>query len=122
MFPPWLDEPRSAFQSFENAIEELGGRVVLGGDPAINAIFMPNVPAQAQLIRFDAAGIALSAGSACSSGSLKPSRVLKAFGIPDEIAKNTIRVSLGWNTTRAEVEKFCELWLAMASEAAERAA
>jgi cysteine desulfurase len=122
MFPKWLDEPKSAFQSFENAFEAAGGFEVLGGDPAINAVFMPNAAAQTQLIRFDAAGIALSAGSACSSGSLKPSRVLKAFGIPDEIAKNTIRVSFGWTTTRADVEQFCEVWLAMAREAAERAA
>lgn len=122
MFPKWLDEPRSAFQSFENAIERLGGHNVLGGDPAINAVFMPNVAAQTQLIRFDAAGIAVSAGSACSSGSLKPSRVLKAFGVPDEIARNTIRVSFGWNTTREEVERFCEAWLAMARESTERAA
>ena len=122
MFPKWLDEPKSAFRSFEDAIEDLGGIEVLGGDPAINAIFMPNVAAQAQLIRFDAAGIAVSAGSACSSGSLKPSRVLKAFGIADEIAKNTIRVSFGWTTTREEVERFCEAWLAMAREGAERAA
>ena len=122
MFPRWLDEPKSAFNSFENARESLGGHEVLGGDPAINAVFMPNMSAQTQLIRFDAAGIAVSAGSACSSGSLKPSRVLKAFGIPDAIAANTIRVSFGWNTTREEVERFCDVWLAMAREGAERVA
>jgi cysteine desulfurase len=122
MFPRWLDEPKSAFNSFENAFDGMGGYEVLGGDPAINAVFMPNMAAQTQLIRFDAAGISVSAGSACSSGSLKPSRVLKAFGVPDEVSANTIRVSFGWNTTREEVERFCEAWLAMAREGAERAA
>ncbi len=122
MFPQWLDEPKSAFQSFENEIERLGGCEVLGGDPAINAIYMPHVSAQVQLVRFDAAGIAVSAGSACSSGSLKKSRVLEAFGVPDEVAANTIRVSFGWNTTRQDVERFGETWLAIAREAAERAA
>ncbi|HSQ94559.1 MAG TPA: aminotransferase class V-fold PLP-dependent enzyme [Croceibacterium sp.] len=122
MFPVWLDGPKSAYNALENEFERLGGHDVLGGDPAINAIFMPNMAAQTQLIRFDAAGIAVSAGSACSSGSLKPSRVLKAFGVSDEISTNTIRVSFGWTTTPEEVEQFCEAWLAMAREAAERAA
>jgi len=122
MFPKWLNEVTSAFHSFESAMEGAGGHEVLGGDPAITAIFMPKLSAQVQLIRFDAAGIAVSAGSACSSGSLKPSRVLKAFGVSDEVAANTIRVSLGWNTTRDEVERFCEAWLKMAREGAERAA
>jgi cysteine desulfurase len=117
MFPRWLDEPKSVLNSFEGAIESAGGILILGGDPSINAICMPNLAAQVQLIRFDAAGIAVSAGSACSSGSLKPSRVLKAFGVPDELARSTIRVSFGWTTTRAEVERFCEVWLDMARSA-----
>ena len=114
MFPQWLDEPKAVLNSFESAIEGAGGHLVLGGDPSINAIFMPGMASQTQLIRLDTAGIAVSAGSACSSGSLKPSRVLKAFGVPDEVARNTIRVSFGWTTTRAEVERFCEVWLDMA--------
>jgi cysteine desulfurase len=70
--------------------------------------------AAAQLIQFDAAGFSVSAGSACSSGSLKPSRVLKAFGVDDDVASRTIRVSTGWNTTVAEVEAFREAWLKLA--------
>ena len=66
--------------------------------------------AQALLIRLDAMGFAVSAGSACSSGSLKPSRVLKAFGVDDETAARTIRVSLGWNTTPEELNAFAEAW------------
>ena len=61
----------------------------------------------AQLIRFDMAGIAVSPGSACSSGTLKPSHVLEAMGIDDDSPARTIRVSFGWTTTRAEVERFC---------------
>lgn len=66
--------------------------------------------AQALLIRLDALGFAVSAGSACSSGSLKPSRVLKAFGVDDDTARRTIRVSLGWNTTPAELDAFVSAW------------
>ena len=83
----------------------------------INAIAMPNLSAKAQVLRFDMAGIAVSQGSACSSGTMKPSRVLAALGVPLEEAERTIRMSLGWNTTRAEVERFCEVWLEMARAA-----
>jgi cysteine desulfurase len=78
---------------------------------------MPGLSAQAQLMRFDIAGIAVSQGSACSSGTMKRSHVLTAMGLPDELADRTIRVSFGWTTTRAEVERFCEAWLAMARAA-----
>jgi cysteine desulfurase len=90
--------------------------------PYIRAIAMPRLSGSAQLMRFDLQGISVSQGSACSSGSLHSSHVLKAMGVPDEEAARTIRVSFGWSTTRAEVEQFCEVWLAMAREAVERAA
>ena len=82
--------------------------------PYIRAIAMPKMSATAQVMRFDMAGIAVSQGSACSSGTMKTSRVLEAMQVEPEIAANTIRVSLGWNTTRAEVERFCEVWLDLA--------
>ena len=90
--------------------------------PYIRALAMPHLSGSAQLMRFDAAGIALSQGSACSSGSLRTSHILTAMGLDDEVAGRTIRVSFGWTTTRADVDRFCEVWLAMAREAAERAA
>jgi cysteine desulfurase len=82
--------------------------------PYIRAIAMPNMSATAQVMRFDMAGIAVSQGSACSSGTMKTSRVLEAMQVEPKIAANTIRVSLGWNTARAEVERFCEVWLDLA--------
>jgi cysteine desulfurase len=78
--------------------------------PHIYALCNPAMAAQAQLIRLDAMGFAVSAGSACSSGTLKKSRVLDAFGVSDEDAAHTIRVSLGWNTTLDEVERFAAAW------------
>lgn len=83
--------------------------------PYIRAIAMPNMSATAQVMRFDMAGIAVSQGSACSSGTMKTSRVLEAMQVEPGIAANTIRMSVGWNTTRAEVERFCEFWIDMAS-------
>jgi cysteine desulfurase len=86
--------------------------------PYIRAVAMPGMSGQAQLMRFDAAGIAVSQGSACSSGTMKRSHVLTAMGLPDELADRTIRVSFGWTSTRAEIERFCEVWLDMARQAA----
>ncbi|MBA16816.1 MAG: aminotransferase [Sphingomonas sp.] len=77
----------------------------------IRALCMPNLSAAAQLIRFDALGFAVSAGSACSSGSLKPSHVLKAFGVSPAEAANTIRISFGWSTTAEEIRAFSDAWL-----------
>lgn len=88
----------------------------------IHAVAMPGLSGKAQLMRFDLAGISVSQGSACSSGSLHSSHVLQAMGVPEEEAQRTIRISFGWNTTREEVERFCEAWLAMARQAAERVA
>jgi cysteine desulfurase len=88
----------------------------------ILALTIPGMSAAAQLIRFDSAGIALSAGSACSSGSLKPSRVLKAFGIAEQDAACTVRVSFGWSTTPDEIGRFLQTWLDIASDAKSRAA
>ena len=76
----------------------------------IFALASPRHAANALLIRLDAMGFAVSAGSACSSGSLKPSRVLAGFRIDAELAKRTIRVSLGWSTTAAELDAFALAW------------
>ncbi len=79
----------------------------------IFAIAHPTLSAQALLIRLDAMGFAVSAGSACSSGTLKKSRVLDAFGVPDDVAARTIRVSLGWSTTPEELERFSAAWASL---------
>lgn len=90
--------------------------------PFIEAIAMPGMSGSAQLMRFDMAGFAVSQGSACSSGSLKRSHVLEAMGLDEGLAARMIRVSFGWNTTREEVERFCDAWIAMAEGAGARAA
>lgn len=91
---------------------ELSGDILTFGDQAdhILALAHPTMSAQALLIRLDAMGFAVSAGSACSSGTLKKSRVLDAFGVSDEVAARTIRVSLGWKTTAGELDQFVEAW------------
>jgi cysteine desulfurase len=78
--------------------------------PTIGAYRMPGTSAAAQLIRFDSKGIAVSAGSACSSGSLRTSHVLGAMGMEDKAASEVIRVSIGRETRDEDVERFLAAW------------
>ena len=114
-----------ALDHLRKAVEMAGGaaiRLEAGQMPHIQPLAMPRLSATAQLVQFDLAGFAVSAGSACSSGSLKPSRALAAFGIAPDLAARTIRVSIGWNTTGEEVRAFTEAWLKIAEAARARAA
>lgn len=77
---------------------------------------------QTQLMAMDLAGIAISSGSACSSGKTKPSHVLSAMGADDALAACGIRVSLGWNSTDDDVDAFCREWPAAYRRVLERAA
>lgn len=71
---------------------------------------LAGVPADTQLMALDLAGICVSSGSACSSGSVKPSHVLEAMGIDPALATCALRVSLGWNTTAADIDTFMETY------------
>lgn len=96
---------------FKDLVQKHGKVLRLGPQCShIYGLVHPEMSAQALLIRLDAMGIAVSAGSACSSGSLKPSRVLKAFGIADDVVQRTIRVSLGWNTRPEDLLAFVSAW------------
>jgi len=76
----------------------------------IGAYAMPGTASASQLVQLDLAGISVSAGSACSSGSMRSSRVLGAMGISDETAARVIRVSFGPTTSAAHVERFLVEW------------
>jgi cysteine desulfurase len=70
------------------------------------AFALPGIPAETAVIAFDLAGVALSSGSACSSGKVGPSAVLTAMGVPAELARSALRVSIGPTTTDEEVARF----------------
>ena len=72
--------------------------------PAISAYAVRGVSSAALLVQLDLAGFAVSAGSACSSGSMKRSHVLSAMNLADDLAASTIRISFGPSTTEAEVD------------------
>lgn len=92
------------------------GAVVLGGESQrlanTTCLALPGVPAQTQVIALDLAGVAVSAGAACSSGKVARSHVLEAMGL-GELAGEAIRVSLPWNARQADVEGFAKAYRAM---------
>jgi cysteine desulfurase len=90
--------------------------------PNTSALALPGVPAETQVIALDLAGVMVSAGAACSSGKVGPSHVLAAMGIPPALAAATIRISLGWTTTQADIAHFLDAWTALARRATRRAA
>lgn len=109
----WVGRAADLRAHLDGAIEAGGGKVVARATPRIPTIasyHMPGVPAVTQLIQFDLAGIAVSTGSACSSGSIRPSHVLSAMGWEEAAAKEVIRVSFGTETTRADIYRFVEAW------------
>jgi len=109
----------------ESEIVASGGLVVADSAPriaTIGAYAMPGVASASQLVQLDLAGISVSAGSACSSGSMKSSRVLAAMDLPDEIASTVIRVSFGPSTGEADIERFLCEWRKIASRAKAEAA
>lgn len=111
--PDWLEQAGELRRFLDAAIEEAGGEVVARNSPrtpAIASYRMPGVPSSAQLIQFDMAGISVSAGSACSSGTIKASHVLTAMGWEEKAAGEVIRASFGPATSRTDVERFMETW------------
>jgi cysteine desulfurase len=76
--------------------------------PNTFAFAIPGLKAETALIAFDLAGVALSSGSACSSGKVKRSHVLDAMGVEPAVAEGVLRVSLGWSTTKEDVIRFAE--------------
>ena len=79
--------------------------------PNTTLFAVPGMKAETAVIAFDLAGVAVSAGSACSSGKVQPSHVLAAMGVPPQLATAAVRVSLGPGTTESEIERFIEAWI-----------
>ena len=107
----WTAEAARLRALLDQAVAEAGGELVAANaDRAatIASYRMPGKSANAQLIRFDAMGIAVSAGSACSSGSLRTSHVLEAMAYPHPA--EVIRVSIGRETSEAEIDRFVAAW------------
>jgi cysteine desulfurase len=78
-------------------------------------VLVPGRSAESLVIAFDLAGVAVSSGSACSSGKVAPSHVLRAMDVAPEAAASALRISLGTATTEQEIERFVEVWSGISS-------
>jgi cysteine desulfurase len=90
-----------------------GMRVFGSGAPRLpntSKLMMPGISSETQVMSFDLAGIEVSAGSACSAGRIEPPYVLTAMGVADVDALCALRVSLGWDTTEADIDRFVGEW------------
>ncbi len=97
----------------EIAAEAAGATIWGKGEarlPGTLCLSAPGFSGATQLMTMDLAGVAVSAGSACSSGKTKPSHVLSAMGASEEEATCSIRVSLGWNSTEEDAGAFIREW------------
>jgi cysteine desulfurase len=86
---------------FSDAVERL---------PNTTLFTVPGLKAETAVIGFDLAGIAVSSGSACSSGKVQPSHVLQAMGFDSDIAQGAVRLSMGWSTLDADIDRCLEAW------------
>jgi cysteine desulfurase len=93
--------------------------VIFGADverlPNTTLYSVPGVKAETAVIALDLEGIAVSSGAACSSGKVEPSHVLAAMNVPAALARGAVRVSLGWTTTEADIERFLGAWRKVAA-------
>ena len=95
----------------EAGLKEIVPQAVIFGEkaprlPNTSLFAVPGLKAETALIAFDLNGIALSSGSACSSGKVAASTVLKAMGVPPALAAGALRLSLGYSTTERDIENF----------------
>jgi len=103
----------------------LGDRLTIFGqnaDRAGNTLLfsLEGLKAETALIAFDLEGVAVSSGSACSSGKVGSSHVLQAMDVEPGVAHGAIRVSLGWNSSREDKEKFLTAFTRIATKLSER--
>ncbi|MBI2708024.1 MAG: cysteine desulfurase [Proteobacteria bacterium] len=110
-----LNDNSTLLQRYQQKIETSLPAAVVYGKKAprvshVVSLGMPGVLAELQLMAFDLKGIAISAGAACSSGTMKTSHVLTAMGIPEQEARCAIRVSMGWQTRKEDIDQFIQEW------------
>jgi cysteine desulfurase len=103
----------------ERGLRQTAGVIVFSDDiqrlPNTTLFTVPGLKAETAVIGFDLAGIAVSSGSACSSGKVQPSHVLEAMGLGPDLAQGAVRLSLGWSTSEEDVNRCLEAWRKLTS-------
>jgi cysteine desulfurase len=110
---------RALRDSLEQGLRQTRGMIVFSGDarrlPNTTLFTVPGLKAETAVIGFDLAGIAVSSGSACSSGKVQPSHVLAAMGLGRDLAQGAVRLSLGWTTSQTDIDMTLEAWRTLAN-------
>jgi cysteine desulfurase len=105
-------------ERLEKGLQQTPGMIVFSeGTPRLpnTTLFtVPGLKAETAVIGFDLGGIAVSSGSACSSGKVQPSHVLAAMGFSRELAQGAVRLSLGWSTSEADIDLALQAWRKLA--------
>ncbi len=102
----------------ESGLRQAPGAIVFSEEaprlPNTTLFTVPGLRAETAVIGFDLEGIAVSSGSACSSGKVQPSHVLEAMGCGPNMAQGAVRLSLGWSTSEADIDRALEAWRKLA--------
>jgi cysteine desulfurase len=103
----------------ERGLRQMPGLIVFSAAeprlPNTTLFTVPGLRAETAVIGFDLEGIAVSSGSACSSGKVQPSHVLQAMGVGPKLAQGAVRLSLGWSTTETDIESCLKAWRKLAA-------
>jgi cysteine desulfurase len=111
---------RTLRDALETGLKAVAPRAVIFGEaaerlPNTTLFAVEGMKAETAVIAFDLEGIAVSSGAACSSGKVQPSHVLAAMGVLPALTRGAVRVSLGWTTTEADIERFLAAWRKLAT-------
>ena len=105
-------------ERLERGLRQTPGAIIFSDTarrlPNTTLFTVPGLRAETAVIGFDLAGIAVSSGSACSSGKVQRSHVLQAMGFGPELAQGAVRLSLGWSTGDADIDRCLEAWRMLA--------
>ena len=106
--------------ALEAGLKAISPRAVVFGEaaerlPNTTLFAVEGMKAETAVIAFDLEGIAVSSGAACSSGKVQPSHVLAAMEVSPALLRGAVRVSLGWTTTEADIERFLSAWRKLAT-------
>jgi cysteine desulfurase len=113
-----LETGRTRVEALRNRLErglkQASGAIIFSEQvpriPNTTLFTVPGLRSETAVIGFDLAGIAVSSGSACSSGKVQPSHVLEAMGFGPKIAQGAVRLSLGWSTSETDIDRALEAW------------
>jgi cysteine desulfurase len=114
------DHMRALRDKLETGLKAVAPGVVIFGAaaerlPNTTLFAAEGMKAETAVISFDLEGIAVSSGAACSSGKVQPSHVLAAMGVSPSLTRGAVRLSLGWTTTEADIERFLGAWRKLAT-------